>query len=614
MSSDEQVKRATNSVRDPKGGNDLSPKTSEIADLPLYLAEAIQIVNNLGKTFEPDRSKLLDLSTRLEEGRFHLAVLGQFKRGKSTFLNALLGERLLPMSIVPLTSIPTFILPDNSRHARVCYLDGRTPIDKNFGEEPGELIAFLTRFVTEESNPNNVLGVSYVEVFHTAPILKKGVVFIDTPGIGSTFRHNTEATLNFLSQCDAALFLISADPPITEVEVEFLKEVKLKVSRLFFILNKSDYLSEYEKALALEFINGVLKKQVGMPAQTIFSVSAKAGLQAAESGDRSKWEESGMAEIERYLVDFLVSEKTHTLSEAVEGKAAAIIDRIQAQTGLFIQALRLPIDELEKRLLIFQEEIREIQRQKLIVGDILAGDKRRVDQYVEEKTEQLRKDVRMYLEGILIKALATPGLKSEYEAAQEALDAAIPGFFEHEFGVYTRDLSNYVTEILKPHQGKADELIEKIRKNAAEIFEIPYHAPESTEAFEISRNTYWITHKWMTSIKPVPSGLFDTLMPASIRRTQVTKRVLRELDELIIRNVENLRWPLVQSLDNAFRNFSSDLDDRLEETIAATYGAIQSTTRRRKEQSESVSAQIEKYESVTSNLTAIREKLKQKME
>ncbi|MDN5344604.1 MAG: hypothetical protein PWQ18_715 [Clostridia bacterium] len=84
---------------------------------------------------------------------------------------------------------------------------------------------------------------SQVEVFYPSPLLSKGVVLIDTPGIGSTFRHNTEATLNFLPQCDAALFLVSADPPITEVEVEFLKAVRSRVTHLFFILNKVDYLN-----------------------------------------------------------------------------------------------------------------------------------------------------------------------------------------------------------------------------------------------------------------------------------------------------------------------------------------------------------------------------------
>ncbi len=63
---------------------------------------------------------------------------------------------------------------------------------------------FLEEYVTEAANPGNRLGINHVEVASPAEILSRGVVLIDTPGIGSTFRHNTEATLNFLPQCDAA--------------------------------------------------------------------------------------------------------------------------------------------------------------------------------------------------------------------------------------------------------------------------------------------------------------------------------------------------------------------------------------------------------------------------
>ena len=94
-------------------------------------------------------------------------------------------------------------------------------------------------FVTEEGNPKNRLGVEEVEILHPAPILQHGVVLIDTPGVGSTFTHNTRSTLNFLPQCDAALFVVSADPPLTEVETEFLKVVKSKVERLFSFSTKS---------------------------------------------------------------------------------------------------------------------------------------------------------------------------------------------------------------------------------------------------------------------------------------------------------------------------------------------------------------------------------------
>jgi predicted GTPase len=74
----------------------------------------------------------------------------------------------------------------------------------------------------------------------TRPRSRQRAVLIDTPGIGSTHRHNTGMTLRFLPQCDAALFLVSADPPITEVEVAFLIEVRNRVQDLFFVMNKMD--------------------------------------------------------------------------------------------------------------------------------------------------------------------------------------------------------------------------------------------------------------------------------------------------------------------------------------------------------------------------------------
>ncbi|MGA2264744.1 MAG: dynamin family protein [Acidobacteriota bacterium] len=186
------------------------------------LGQAVQCLSPLDQQFAPILAAIDQLQRRLADGRFHLAVLGQFKRGKSTLINALLGDQVLPSAVVPLTAIPTFIRSGDTLQARVQYNDGR-PAEVLTTVEVSDVARFLSHFVTETENPKNRLGVSQVEVFHPAPIVGQGLVLIDKPGIGSTFRHNTEVTLNFLSQCDAALFLVSADPPITEVEVEFLR-------------------------------------------------------------------------------------------------------------------------------------------------------------------------------------------------------------------------------------------------------------------------------------------------------------------------------------------------------------------------------------------------------
>ncbi len=151
-----------------------------------------------------ESERIRELENRLFEGRFHLAVLGQFKRGKSSLLNALMGEPLLPVSVVPLTAVPTFVRWGETPSIRIEREGGNA--EEFAGGTVEDRRDFLTRYVTEENNPKNRLGVCGVEVFLPSPLLEKGVVLIDTPGIGSVYRHNTEATLNFLPQCDAALF------------------------------------------------------------------------------------------------------------------------------------------------------------------------------------------------------------------------------------------------------------------------------------------------------------------------------------------------------------------------------------------------------------------------
>ncbi|MBM4271254.1 MAG: hypothetical protein FJ139_03725 [Deltaproteobacteria bacterium] len=185
------------SVRTDEKQPDFVSPDSKIG-LSDLIHESIQCIlaHELGAKFAVDVKKMRELEKRLHAGRFHLAVLGQFKRGKSTFLNALLGDALLPSSVLPLTAIPTFIQFGSSLLVRALSHDG-TVREEAVGPRHEQISEFLSRYVTEESNPHNRLGIAQVDVFYQTPILQKGVVLIDTPGIGSTYRHNTEATLAF---------------------------------------------------------------------------------------------------------------------------------------------------------------------------------------------------------------------------------------------------------------------------------------------------------------------------------------------------------------------------------------------------------------------------------
>jgi small GTP-binding protein len=600
-------------------------------NLHRLLSEAIDELEDLGKEFQADRDRLLALRNRFEEGRFHLAVLGQFKRGKSTLLNALLGDSLLPTSVVPLTAIPTFVQYGPDLRISVRYQNGR-PAEEFAGRPVEDAAKILEGFVTEEGNPKNRLGVVQVDILHPAPILQQGVVLIDTPGVGSTFTHNTRATLNFLPQCDAALFVVSADPPLTEVEVEFLKAVKSQIASLVFIFNKIDYLSDTEREAALGFFKKVLAEQMEATDDfPIFCVSTRRGLEAKLLEDSRLWNESGLQEVENHLVRFLASEKANALREALCRKALDVLNDAAMRLTLSIKSLRMPLDDLEQRLQVFDTELKKADRERLIAQDLLAGDMKRSLERLEQESEELRKQFSEKLEHI-VEASLDEGRDNETpeQVILDAMGEEVVSFFQAAAEEASRKFQLHVTETLQPHQQRAEDLIARVRKAAADLFDIPYHAPDSSEAFETKNRPYWVQRKQVPSLPIVipeedldklltklhtrlhtkfQSKLLDRLLPENMMKDRQKRRLYRQIDTLVNHNVESLRWATRQNLKDALQRFGSVLDQRFQETIAATHGAIHAAYVKRKEHSATIADDVSRFEAAAKELAGIRAQL-----
>ena len=591
--------------------------TSTDASIPSQITSSISVPENLADILKTERyhfeqrdaryslhaQRLDELEKRLSQGRFHLAVLGQVKRGKSTLLNALLGEDVLPTSVIPLTAIPTFIQYGEQRLLRVRYNDNR-PDSVLKGEPTQWLNKQLMGFVTEDANPRNEKGVLQVEITHPAEILRD-VVLIDTPGIGSTYRHNTEATMNFLPQCDAALFLVSADPPITEVEVAFLKEIKSRVTRLFFVLNKVDYLTESECETALGFYRTILTRDAGInPDTQIFTISARKGLLAKESGDTQQWVESGLSDVFDHLIAFLAHEKNRVLKEAIGRKALDVFNDVQLQIELEIKALELPLTHLESQLALFDKKIAETEQQRVHAQDILTGDQNRVHEQLETYIKNLRAPIREKLTSIADTAIAASPYNPE-QAAKQAVADAVPGWFEHELGTVSAKMEGEITALLKNHEQRADELIESIRKAASELFEIPYHAPKGERVYTSDRKPFWVEHAWESSLSPISSEVIERVLPGTIRASRARERLKKQIDTLVVRNLENLRWETLQNINAAFRKFSNELDANLSLTIEATHGAVRSALAQRKQHEEIVADRIVDLKNVSTEIQRV---------
>src|SRR5437867_5260001 len=145
------------------------PDVATSRDWTRLLDEAPAIVHSPSASQAKILERLNALRERLAIERFQHAVLGQFKRGKSTVLNALLGKSVLPIGVVPVTAIPTFIESALNFAIRVTYVSGETEeiTPKSVEESRKELV----RFVTEEANPRNVLNVARVDVSLAAKLL-----------------------------------------------------------------------------------------------------------------------------------------------------------------------------------------------------------------------------------------------------------------------------------------------------------------------------------------------------------------------------------------------------------------------------------------------------------
>jgi len=553
------------------------------------LTKGTELISGLGPDFEHEAKKLSGLKDRLMDGRFHLAVLGQFKRGKSTLLNALISDPILPVSVIPLTAVPTFIRFGDVSTIKVHYNENRRA-EEFSGAPTSDRTAFLTKYVTEEGNPKNRLGVTEVEVVMPVPILSKGVVLIDTPGIGSTYRHNTQATLNFLQQCDAALFLVSADPPITEVELDFLRKVREKIPRLFFVLNKVDYLNTKEREQALSFFRKILAEHLEIEDDIpVFCISARQGLEAKMEDSQKAWIQSGVAELETHLLDFLVREKFSALCNAISLRANDAVEAVLMGIRISLQALNLPQKTLEEKLSVFQHSLKQADQDRAIIQDILEGDKKRMTAFIEDQSQTLRQESKAFLKEMMNPETRFQNYgRSAKELVQEAWAGSIPNFFEQKQAELNESVKSRLLDSLAPHEQRTEQLIETLRKTAADLFQVPYRPLHHENALETTRRPYWVLNAWNTDAIPM------------------LKSMDQRLDDLVRRNVENLRWSTMQNVNISFARFANRIKERLEETVAATQGAMKTASIRKKDHGDTVADERRRLEKIAGEFEILK--------
>ncbi len=222
-------------------------------ELTEQLSTVADIIGTFGlASLQPTLSACEALSG--EDSSLDVAVLGQFKSGKSSLLNAVLGEAVFPVGAIPVTAIITRAADGPERVVRVTRQDGSV-----------EEVApdRLAEFVTEAGNPENRRRVAVVDVFTPSMSDLRGVRLVDAPGLGSALAHNTEATRTWMPNVAVALVTVSAERPLSDEDRRLVDEARHMAPRVTVVLTKVDLLTEADRSEVIAFLERGLRAHFG---------------------------------------------------------------------------------------------------------------------------------------------------------------------------------------------------------------------------------------------------------------------------------------------------------------------------------------------------------------
>ncbi|MHB8841080.1 MAG: dynamin family protein [Candidatus Aquicultor sp.] len=503
---------------------------------------------------------------KLQDNKFNLVVMGEFKRGKTSFINSLLGEAVLPMAVVPLTSIITELIYEETPAAKVIFKDGQIK-DITLSE--------LDDYVTERKNPSNVRNVKKVIVQYPSKYLQEGMILVDTPGVGSIYEHNTEVSYDYLPEADAVIFLVSSDPPISKTEIAYLSDIKQYIEKIFFIQNKIDYLSEAEREESLAFSRKVLEQALGDNI-TLIPLSARLALQGRIDNNEDALKQSNLPEFEQDLSEFLLKEKGQLMLNVAVNRGLQATDNALRHTELELKTLEDPIELVEKQLGDFKKYVEQIERKRLDAHYLMKGQVSELLKQYDEEVETLKKEQLPEAINELDAEFQKVKAGSKKEIADK-LDEAVRSII---LSTFTRWRSEQEKKMSSGFQMVAERLIDETNKiaqeiasTASEIFGLSLSQIVDTVMLIDSKRFYYLLEEETTSIDLLVMPVRG-ILPKVFAAKMIYGDAKQKLTDLFGMHCGRVRGDLYERLDESLLSLKSMLDSRISEMVGSIESAV----------------------------------------
>ncbi len=389
---------------------DTSPQSntqaSTVANTPPAGADALiievaKLLQRIGRTDLAERASIA--AARLRRPSTVVCVVGEFKQGKSSLINALLGQSVCPVDDDLATSAITLVRWGEQPSAIVrrkaeSGVAGDPPITQTI------TISEVNDWVSEIGNPGNHKRVDRVEIIVPSPLLKQGLVIVDTPGMGGLGAGHAAATLSFLPFADGLIFVSDASAELSAPEVEFLRRASELCPTVLFAQTKIDLYPNWQRIMDLN--RGHFQRAGFAP--PMVAVSSALRAEALRRKDKSLNDLSRVPDVVKHLSDDVVGPAKATATKRSIADVSAIAGQVLAGMRAEKAILADPATAAEALRALEQAKGRlEFLRGpgakwNVLVGDRVAdlsnnvnyrfrGSTRNISRMMDERIEQLTK-------------------------------------------------------------------------------------------------------------------------------------------------------------------------------------------------------------------------------
>lgn len=612
--------------------DDIKKNTQIVANYFESLAKTLTQQTELSPVVGMARQRVEELRSN----KFTVMVVGEFKRGKTTLLNAMLGAKVMPTKLTPCTAIVTYIRYGEKPEAVIEFTDGRPQERLNLDEyvQKYQLNTDDTqvddRRALSQEISDRFGAVDRATIYYPSPLLLNGIEIVDTPGINE---HDlrTQRVLEKLVTADAIIMVLDAVTVCNQNEANFIENQLRPLGlhkNVFFLLNRWNFVTnslidpndpeELESALSeqMKFIKTRLYPFVKVAGNTnvdsrIFKVNALGALQCRLKNIKPNEQVFKTTEIpafEESLSEFLVADRDRVRREKDIHVAKKIKEDVDESISFLLKKIKLPIEEFEASTIKFDSQIKQLKRIEVNITSILNAESAEICRefndslklYMEENLykplpDHIEKFYMGELNSIISRyKMLVDGLRDEDDKIRTKIKINLEGQIK---GLAEKNLKDWMDNYFKPQLSSSIQHSESRMKN-----EVREYVKVLSEIYGVEQSIEDVSEKdisgkigdWLVSYQSISTKSSDIAMDLSPLIASIIAEVVLHVTAsaafsltgvgLILSavfafvfkeyNVSKVRASIVDSMRSEKSNFLFDMSEKIEGIINTQFKKI----------------------------------------